>query len=330
MADVRRLVSVRPDGESRGTRSRGQLILVTALSLAILFVALALILNTAIYTENLATRSGDIGGATDAVRYHDAARDAVTGIIEYANTYNSTNHSTLNTSVEGGIVTFRNYSARQFAAGDRAVETTLDFTVTGTRIAQTDANRNFTNSSGTAADWTVVTGVEHSRIVTLNVTDDTFLADAGTGSEFELVLQGGGGNTWRLNVTSDGTDTTIGIKNGSSVHFTCSGSDKPLINLTAGTVGGEPCMGLAFAEGIDAPYDISIVNGDHINGTYSMVVDNESLAVNVAANDDLVADGAGQPFADHAIYSANVTVVYETSRLYYNTTVRVAPGEPDG
>ena len=37
--------------------NRGQLLLVAAIALGILFVALALILNTAIFTENLATRS---------------------------------------------------------------------------------------------------------------------------------------------------------------------------------------------------------------------------------------------------------------------------------
>ncbi|MFW5900746.1 MAG: DUF7261 family protein, partial [Halodesulfurarchaeum sp.] len=42
-------------------RSRGQIILLAGFALAIIFVSLALILNTAIFTENLATRETDDG-----------------------------------------------------------------------------------------------------------------------------------------------------------------------------------------------------------------------------------------------------------------------------
>jgi hypothetical protein len=316
------------DGPARD--SRGQLILVTALSLAILFVSLALILNTAIYTENLATRSGDIGGATDAVRYHDAAHTAVGGIIEYANANNQTDHGTLEANLSEGVDVFRNYSARQFSAGDRAVETELESTVKGTRLGQSDANRNFTNASGTATDWTLATGVDNARAVTINVTDETALGSIHSAGVFNLTLDDGAA-TWRLNVSRDGSTTVVGIKNGADEHVTCSvADDTPTIDLTGGTVGGEPCAGLAFAEGLSTAYEISFESADKINGTFSMVVDDENLADNVGSNDDLVEDGAGQPFAAHAIYSADVTVVYETPRLYYNTTVHVAPEEPDG
>lgn len=190
MADVNPRVPGRHD-EPPGQDDRGQLILVTALSLAILFVTLALILNTAIYTENLATRSGDIGGATDAVRYHDAARDAVGGIIDYANAYNHTSNSTLQSNLSAGVDDFRNNSARLFVSGDRGVETTLDTTENGTRIAQSDPSRNFTNTSGTANDWTIATNIDKTRAVTINITDETELASFGTAGVFNLTVNDG-------------------------------------------------------------------------------------------------------------------------------------------
>jgi hypothetical protein len=58
-----------------------------------------------------------------------------------------------------------------------------------------------------------------------------------------------------------------------------------------------------------------------------MVVDDDSLATSPGPH---LASPPSQPFATYAIYSANLTVTYETPRLFYNTTVRVAPGEADG
>ncbi len=326
MADVgpRRLLDSARNDDGDG---RGQLILVTALAMAIIFVTLALILNTAIYTENLATRSGDIGGGTDAVRYHDAARDGVGGVIGYINVHNNSDQSTLQSNLSAGVDGFRNNSARLFSAGDRAVETDLESAEYGTRIAQTDADRNFTNTSH-AADWTVAESVSHSRAVVINVTNDAFLKNDGSGQEFELNLTDGDGDSWTLNVTNGGS-TVVGIQNGSGGEFTCAAnSPTPTIDVTAGTVDGETCDGLTFGDGIDRPYDISFENGDNINGTYSMVVDDDGLAGSPGPH--LEAEGDGQPFATHAVYSANVTVVYQTPRLYYNSTVRVAPGESDG
>ncbi|MFC7080626.1 DUF7261 family protein [Halorussus caseinilyticus] len=59
MADVR--FDPRPPAGDRGRsgdggRDRGQLILVTGLAIAVMLVALVLLLNTVIYTQNLATR----------------------------------------------------------------------------------------------------------------------------------------------------------------------------------------------------------------------------------------------------------------------------------
>ncbi|MFB6353665.1 MAG: hypothetical protein ABEJ92_06220 [Halobacteriales archaeon] len=308
-------------------RGRGQLILVTALGLAILFVTLALILNTAIYTENLATRSGDIGGGTDAVRYHDAARDGVGGVMDYVNAHNNSSYAALRANLSAGVDAFRNQSARQFAVGDSLAVVTLNRTVNGTRIAQTDPTRDLTNTSGNP-DWTVVQDVEETRAVVINVTDASSLEPPGSANAFNLTLDDGD-ETWRLNVTNDSTTTFVGVENGTDAEFNCTApTGTPVIDVTAGTIDGEDCSGLDFAEGLEPPYDISIGHGDNITGTLSMVVNGSTLAG--VPDEDLAADGSGQPFAAHAVYATTIDIVYETPRLYYNTTVRVAPGDPDG
>ena len=64
---------------------RGQLILLGGLTLAVLLVALALVLNAAIYSENLASR-GDAIGADDALGFRDETETAVSGLIGKVNT----------------------------------------------------------------------------------------------------------------------------------------------------------------------------------------------------------------------------------------------------
>lgn len=327
MADVSRRGASRCDRPHSETRGRGQLIIVTALSLAILFVTLALILNTAIYTENLATRSGDIGGATDAVRYHDAARDGVGGVIGYANANNNTSHSTLQSNLSTGVADFRNNSARLFASGDRAVEVTLDDSVNGTRIAQNDENRNFTNVSGTEAPWIVASDVNHVRAFEMHVYRDELL---GVLSDAFVVTLDDGTTEWNITVRKVLTDDIEIVIDGPTASDSCTvDANDAWINVSEETFGGEQCAVLGtMADGLTPPYEVRFENPSKVRGSYTFIVDNSTLADSPGPH--LVTDGAGQPFAAHAIYSANVTVVYETSRLYYNTTVRVAPGEPDG
>lgn len=327
MADVRRRRPAGPGPSGRPSRERGQLVLVTALSLAILFVALALILNTAIYTENLATRSSDIGGGTDAVRYHDAARTGVGGVVGYVNAHNNTSFDTLRANLSSGVDAFRNHSARQFAYGDRAVETTLNATVNGTRIAQTNTSRNFSNASGTA-DWLVASDVTNTRAVRFRVSRTNLLDLLSAG--FRVSLDDGS-TYWNLTVYRPGLGDDIEVAvDGPTASGTCTvTAAKAWINVSEGTFGGEPCPELqTFGAGLSGSYAIRYENGADVNGTYTMIVDNETLAG--SPGPDLVAHGAGQPFAAHAVYSVEVDVVYETPRLHYEATVRIAPEEADG
>lgn len=67
-----------------GGRNRGQLILITGLVIAITMVAMVLILNSAIYTENVATRGVDSGG-DDAIDFRNTVIEGSEEIIEHEN-----------------------------------------------------------------------------------------------------------------------------------------------------------------------------------------------------------------------------------------------------
>jgi hypothetical protein len=83
-----------------GDRShdRGQLILLGGLTLAVLLVGLAVILNAAIYSENLASR-GDAIGADDALVFRDETETAVSGLIAGVNADSTLGESELRTAI---------------------------------------------------------------------------------------------------------------------------------------------------------------------------------------------------------------------------------------
>lgn len=320
MANVGQSTNDPADRNPVRDKNRGQLILVSALGLAVLFVTLALILNTAIYTENLASRSGDHGGATDAVRYQAAASDAIGDLLDYVNTNNHTSHSTLQSNLTDGVAAFRNHSSRLFSGSDRAVETNLESTTNGTRIEQTDGTRNFTDTNGDG-NWTLATKVNHSREFRVNVTRSAL--NTLSGLPFTILVNDGS-SSWQMNLTKDGSDIVVSTK-----ETTCSVTgDSAWINVTAGTVSGTDCENFSFASGVTDPYDITYENASNAEGTYHVIVDNQTVANSPGPH--LVGDGSGQPFAAHAIYSTNVSVDYETTRLFYNATFRIAPGESHG
>jgi len=80
MADVRPPRVGNADPDTATDEDRAQLILITGLTLAVILVAVVLILNTVIYTENLATRGVDAGGG-EAIDFRDGAVEDVTEIM---------------------------------------------------------------------------------------------------------------------------------------------------------------------------------------------------------------------------------------------------------
>ena len=81
MAD---LTAVLGRNENAGGGDRGQMIIVAAFVLAVSIVALALILNSAIFTQNLASRSGS-SGTTEALAERSSVEQGVGDLMYHLN-----------------------------------------------------------------------------------------------------------------------------------------------------------------------------------------------------------------------------------------------------
>lgn len=317
------------DVASAPDEDRGQIILITGLTLAVLFVAVVLLLNTVIYTENLATRGVDAGGA-EAVEFRDGAVHDLAGILhrEHGNATDNATDAFLASAGRYGR-TVADLRARDGVVADVAVNDST--VVSGYYVSQneTDAGfRNMTAPDGTTADWSVVNGVNRTRNYRLTVDSTSVANDAN--SAFTVVADGSDGN-WSVSLSNDtanAIDVTVRNETDSASETFFHGSNENVtIDLTAGTVGGQRFPELVWAEGVqnrsepyDA-YDIRYENGTEARGTYYLVVDDRDGTSPLSA--------ASRPYVVEGIYSVEVEILHRTPALTYGDTIRLAPGERD-
>lgn len=322
--------------ESR--RDRAQLFLVTAIGLAVTFVALALILNTAIFTENLATRGSDTAGASDASQYRTAAVNGVEGVLTHVNTHNNSSHTALHANLSTGITYWSNSTARLYAVDGRSVNISGD-TTNGTRIIQDNA-RNFTNEANND-NWILADDADNSRNFWINASRDELntsdQSSVTSDTVFSVIFDDANGDNWRVYIYRNADDTnevnvtveepTLGITGSCSFA-----GDHVIVNITAGTIGNDNCSPLSFISGLPTPYEIRYEDatfsagsgGDTGEGTYELIVADTTVPASNFHDDD-----AGEsPYTTPAIYAVTLDIRYEAPDLYYNSSARIAPGEP--
>lgn len=340
------MAPVRPcfgcESPSVDRRERAQLILIGGLLLAVTLVALTLILNSGIYTHNLATRSGSVADEGLAVR--GGVEDGVGGLVEFAVDEHPDDLAGQKTNVTDAVPGVREQVGRVAARDSTYAHVTYVGETNGTRIVQ-ETDRNFTNVSHTV-DWEPVDGAGGIRRFRMNVIRaDLVTTSFGSvdGSDaFGVRLADANGNEWLVFVYEDGGATEVATKNvvSGTQHGPCTDASgtRTDINVTAGTVEGDRCPALEIFDrlpddldptaGITVQYNSTGVGGSPtVFGTYELAVDAPRTTVD---DGDFHPTMLGDfPQAREAIYSVEVEFVYETPDLTYETLITVAPGEPD-
>jgi hypothetical protein len=318
---------------------RGQLLLVAVLVLAASFIVLALVINSAIFTENLATRE-DVGGSEKALEYRAEVLDSVGASVIASNEDTALSDiPALEDSVRGEVATLRTGTGRFQAVRGGIVEVTYGSSTEGQRIAQDNATRNLTDRDGTA-DWTVAEDVENVRRVRFELRD---IDTSAFSNAFEVELENSG--TWTLSVSDDGLLTSpaadevaVTVETGTGDQAECirnrPNATSPLtIDVTGGTINEEPCHALNrqgdgtemwLGTGVSSPFDIEFENADNVNGTYSMVVDDGATVDTSSVHSGYDPD---EPHVRDALYAVELSYVYQNHAVAYEDTIRVAPGE---
>ncbi|WP_017343320.1 hypothetical protein [Halorubrum sp. T3] len=316
-------------GDADRDEDRAQIILITGLTLAVLFVAVVLLLNTVIYTENLATRGADAGGA-EAIEFRDGVTEDLAGILhrEHRNASDGDVFAEFNASAETYARTVADLRARDGVIADVHVNrSTLN---EGHFIAQNETEsgfRNMTSPSG-SADWTLVGGVSRTRNYQVTV-DSTTLSD--NADDAFTIVADGTGEDWSVTLSNRSADAIdVRVRNATIVNSTTishEGGKNVTIDLTAGTANGQQFPGPVWAGGVQSddepygPYNISYENGDNATGTYRFVVDDHNETPHL--------DSSSRPYVVEGIYSVDVEVYHRTPELTYGDVIRLAPGERD-
>lgn len=321
---------------NRSKTDRGQLMLATGLTIAVVLVALIVLLNTVIYTENLATRGVDAGGA-DAIEYRATVVGSVGELIEVENErFDEGNPPTTAVATGTGTITdaLTERHLTRGAVAESELKDGADGITTGPPIVWQDGDRNLT-SSDEDPDWTVVTGASDLEGFVLTVTPAEPPVDAGTETEtepFRVVI-----DDWSMGIEVvevveevDGEEVVVGER----IEVTVAGDDgspyeydptaAPLeIDLVGGTIDAEGRETVPIETPTSAD-EIRYENGDRATGTFEIRSDgtpNEDGLTEYGGTD------AGVPFYTHLVENVDLAIHYETAELRYTTEATATAGE---
>jgi hypothetical protein len=323
-------------------RDRAQLILVTGLAVAVTLVALVLLLNTVIYTQNLATRGAGVEDG-EAIGFRQEVVQGVGDVIDAENREEYDNRTKVEDNVTAGVTRFdallSKYYAESVTVADVEEATVTSENMTnGTLLRQTNSSRDFSSAGNDeAVDWTLAEGAGDGsepgvRDFQMTVSQENLTDANSPPAGFSVLLAGDSGNVWRAYVYDDG-GITVAVKNGSegSATAVCSVSGpEATIDFTAGTINGSACPELAWATGISTPYDVEFRSGDEATGTYDLTVATPDGTTTDVKTDNFAEPGdEDSPRWAYAVYAAEFEIHFETPNLVFHTTLRVAPGEPE-
>ena len=256
-------------------RERGQILLIASLIVATSFVGLALVVNSAIYTENLSTRETGSEAERVAENQQLAAND-LQELIDRSNAaVTENNFAPVRNSYTDDLALWSDSVERQYQRTGRFVEYQPNETVEGTRIQQTNASRNFTagGSDAGTAEWTLVNDTTRAGEFEMTV-DRTDLLDAPAalaldaifGETFNVVIENEAGQKWVVYLFQDDSPVSDAayvmvkppggfsfdpgsISNLNSLpaddYCTTTGENVSL-DLVEGTFDGEECSDLSF------------------------------------------------------------------------------------
>jgi hypothetical protein len=337
VADVTPRRPPRGDAEARSDRpddDRGQLVLVGALALAVLFVALAMLLNTAIYSGNLATRTV-ASDAETILEYHGSAVDVTERALVTANVHNASSYEDLHGTVRDVVAAWDAGASLHRAVTGDISEVRVVETVNGTHLEQTTV-RNFTNESR-EPDWTVAEEITAYRDFTMTVERDQLFDLSLSEEEFEDYNDYAAAGVLTVKVTAaseeytafigdDGSDVSVAVFRSTTLIQRCTanpGADGEVtVDFSNGSVGGQPCDALAFVDDVDGTFELAIADGNAVLGTYSLVTDTTADRY----DEDFHADAAaGSPVRTPALYAVDVSIRYRGASTYYRATVEVTP-----
>lgn len=313
---------------------RGQLLLIAGLGIAVVLVVLAIVLNTVIFTQNLATR--EAVDTRSPVEFTSAVDHGLGGAMTHANVWTPTNYTTLDDEFRRAVSTWAGNATRFGAMRGLSTDVQLHATRNGTRIVQ-PANATWTNANDDT-DWTMATDVTDARRFHANVSRTSLPVDDGSNLAVSTVFRvtaSDGTDSWTMYVYRNASDTdfvNVTVAHPDGTESTCSADGNHVeLDVTDATLDGTDCA-FSFASGVSAPYDVTVSEGDAISARYTLVVDREQapLLGDLPSNTYHGQAIEESPFTAPAIYSAAVNVTADRADVRYTNNFTIVPDRVPG
>lgn len=292
-----------------GDAGRGQIMVIGALLIAVVFVGLALVLNGAIYTENVATR--ETTSTLDAVSYANETETRLQRAATEANwNRDDLAYATRRSMVEDSVRAWDRNVGSEGARRGVVVSGGVEGTTEGTRVSQyntddfmpadEDLDQYLIDGTidplglGDRTNWLVAPEV-HTRSLRVGVNrselknvDPSLLDQFGnlldellTGSDVFWAEFQDGSTIWRMylfEVEAEGEIATVVTSDDGSetVEGVCTvEGDWATVDVQNGKLRGDEttdCPVFSFYDDL-GPHDVYWVGADEVNGTYHFIAD---------------------------------------------------------
>lgn len=315
------------------TRDRAQLVLVGAIAIGLVLIAMTTVLNSAVFTENVARGSADdVAGDVEefdrgAIRDVRSVALRVNHDYEYQTAPGHSGQANLTGHVKANVSSYSDLLAESYAdTGSVYVNVTPHGVGMGTRIIQNEDD-DFRDDPGLGVGnsvWAPVSDPFQIGWFVMNVD----VKNVSTTNQFTLELTDSASNvlTISLRQTSDGDlDVRSDINGGSVSDVTCdSVNGRVLLDIEDGTSYTGDCT-FNSTEQLTPPYtQLEFVDGEHGHGKYDLVANRSDTS----SFDAQPCVSGREPCRSVAVWSVTFTTHYRTQSIGYsrNHTVEVYDG----
>lgn len=300
---------------------RGQLLLAAAIGIGVLLVVLAVLLNTAIYTEAAAGSAEVEAHERAAHTYLADLERAGAGVLDRVNRESDAAMSHDEAAEVAGreLAAWAELRGRHVADDGAAVNVTVTNTTAISRVVHDDGNRSFTDANG-STEWTVAANASGIRSFRMTVRPAALYhvsngsCGAGGGC-FQVIFESAQGEERAVYIYRNNTsDVRVAVETNEDVEECSPGNGTTRIDLVNGTIDGVECpsLGLGAEPG---PEVVRYANGENITGRYVLEVDarHESPSAFATNASPRVIPGVGSAEVRIAYRSRTLTLVHATT-----------------
>lgn len=317
--------------ENRG--ERGQLLIVGAVAIAILLVALALALNTALSAGvHAPTATEPTLEERELLRYYDEVHRAMAGTLP-VEPVNGSDYPEIEAEVRSELAQWDRLTSPLLAEQGLSSSQEVETIYFRSHIVQDEPGEVRPHNGATA--WQVADTTEIHTFEMDLFTEDLVRAEncSASPSCFGVIVTAESGEQWVLEAarSNDSSTMRVTVTPATGQAETLQTTDEEVsLNLSAGTFtdsnGTQSFTGIAEDLGDQTPASIDVDNGQHATGTYLIVVDGK-VAASIAADTRYSINDS--PRVDPAVEATDIRVNLTSPTLVHEVTIQVIPGDED-